>query len=60
MNTAHPGAAREEEVGVKVSEVGKIAGQVVNKTHMVVSINPGKLYPLATEYLVIREANSQV
>ncbi|MBA7673308.1 hypothetical protein ES703_81503 [subsurface metagenome] len=49
-----------DEIGVKAHLVGEIEGKIVNKKHVVVGINAGKLYPLAAENLVVREINPKV
>jgi len=40
--------------------VRKIVDKIINQAHMVVDINPGKLYPVTDEDLVVREANAKV
>jgi len=40
--------------------MGEIVDEVVNQTHMIVDINPGKLYPVTAEDLVVGEANANV
>ena len=49
-----------EGIRVKNNMLGEMVKQIVYQSHMVVGIDAGKLYPVASEDVVIGEENSKI
>ena len=60
VDTAYPETTGIDEVGIETHKLGEIVSQIINKSHLVVSISRGKLYPLTAEDLVVGKVNAQV